>query len=213
MRRLAAEHDAQGAMTKVTVAPITSTIKGLSSEVLVGPANGLAHDCAISLDNVLTVPLDASDAPWVTSAVTRKRSWRAPWCWRMTSRWPSSNSAATRDCMSVGALVLQGCQVVCGVRTSTTQGRPASRAPCCRTPPRRPAGPVGAEVASVAGVVATVTHEGDARDPVVRRLPQDRRFPRAGRRVTVTDVMPVELLRDRAGRGSRTVGPRHRPIG
>lgn len=45
-------------MTKVTVAPITSTIKGLSSEVLVGPANGLEHDCAISLDNVLTVPVD-----------------------------------------------------------------------------------------------------------------------------------------------------------
>ena len=44
-------------MTKVTVAPISSTIKGLSSEVLVGPANGLDHDCAISLDNVLTVPV------------------------------------------------------------------------------------------------------------------------------------------------------------
>lgn len=47
---------ARAAMTKVTVAPITSTIKGLSSEVLVGPANGLDHDGAISVDNVLTVP-------------------------------------------------------------------------------------------------------------------------------------------------------------
>ncbi len=47
---------ARGAMTKVTVAPITSTIKGLSSEVLVGVDNGLDHDCAVSLDNVLTVP-------------------------------------------------------------------------------------------------------------------------------------------------------------
>ena len=44
-------------MTKVTVAPITSTIKGLSSEVLVGIDNGLDHDCAVSLDNVLTVPV------------------------------------------------------------------------------------------------------------------------------------------------------------
>ena len=43
-------------MTKVTVAPITSTVKGLSSEVPVGPANGLDHDCAISLDNVVTIP-------------------------------------------------------------------------------------------------------------------------------------------------------------
>lgn len=49
---------ARAAMTKVTVAPITTTIKGLSSEVLVGPDNGLDHDCAVSLDNVITVPVD-----------------------------------------------------------------------------------------------------------------------------------------------------------
>jgi mRNA interferase MazF len=50
---------ARAAMSKVTIAPITTTIKGLSSEVLVGPRNGLDHDCAVSLDNVLTVPADA----------------------------------------------------------------------------------------------------------------------------------------------------------
>lgn len=44
-------------MTKVTVAPITSTVKGLSSEVRVGPGNGLDHDCAVALDNVVTVPV------------------------------------------------------------------------------------------------------------------------------------------------------------
>lgn len=49
---------ARGAMTKVTVAPITTTIKGLSSEVRVGPDNGLDHDCAVALDNVVTVPVD-----------------------------------------------------------------------------------------------------------------------------------------------------------
>ena len=48
---------ARGAMTKVTVAPITSTIKGLTSEVPVGPGNGLDHDCAVSLDNVVTIPV------------------------------------------------------------------------------------------------------------------------------------------------------------
>ncbi|MBO1032065.1 type II toxin-antitoxin system PemK/MazF family toxin [Tessaracoccus sp. SD287] len=48
---------ARAAMTKVTVAPITSTIKGLSSEVRVGASNGLDHDGAVSLDNVLTVPV------------------------------------------------------------------------------------------------------------------------------------------------------------
>ena len=50
---------ARAAMTKVTVAPITSTIKGLSSEVRVGPDNGLDNDCVVSLDNVLTVPTDS----------------------------------------------------------------------------------------------------------------------------------------------------------
>lgn len=47
---------ARPAMTKVTIAPITSTIRGLSSEVRVGPANGLDHECAVALDNVVTVP-------------------------------------------------------------------------------------------------------------------------------------------------------------
>ena len=50
---------ARAAMTKVTVAPITRTIKGLSSEVRVGADNGLDHDCVVSLDNVLTVPTDS----------------------------------------------------------------------------------------------------------------------------------------------------------
>ena len=47
---------ARAAMTKVTIAPITTTVKGLSSEVRVGVPNGLDHDSAISLDNVITVP-------------------------------------------------------------------------------------------------------------------------------------------------------------
>ena len=50
---------ARAVMTKVTVAPITSTIKGLSSEVRLGPVNGLDHDCVVSVDNVLTVPTDS----------------------------------------------------------------------------------------------------------------------------------------------------------
>ena len=50
---------ARAAMTKVTVAPITSTIKGLSSEVAVGPQNGLDHASAISVDNVVTIPATA----------------------------------------------------------------------------------------------------------------------------------------------------------
>jgi mRNA interferase MazF len=39
----------------VSVAPITTTIRGLSSEVRVGPRNGLDHDSVISCDNITTV--------------------------------------------------------------------------------------------------------------------------------------------------------------
>jgi mRNA interferase MazF len=37
------------------VAPITSTIHGAPSEVLVGTAEGLKHDSAVNLDHVQTV--------------------------------------------------------------------------------------------------------------------------------------------------------------
>lgn len=47
---------ARGTMTKVTVAPITTTVKGLSSEVPLDARNGLDHDCVASLDNVVTIP-------------------------------------------------------------------------------------------------------------------------------------------------------------
>ena len=43
-------------LSRVTVAPITSTIRGLSTEVPVGRDNGLDHDSVISCDNIVTVP-------------------------------------------------------------------------------------------------------------------------------------------------------------
>src|ERR1700735_3583233 len=43
----------------VTVAPITTTIRGLSTEVLVGTANGLAEPSVVSCDNVTTIPAEA----------------------------------------------------------------------------------------------------------------------------------------------------------
>jgi mRNA interferase MazF len=49
-------------MARVTVAPITSTIRGLSTEVPVGPANGLDKPCVISCDNIVTVPASALGA-------------------------------------------------------------------------------------------------------------------------------------------------------
>lgn len=46
-------------LSRVTVAPITSTIRGLSTEVPVGRANGLDRDSVVSCDNILTVPAAA----------------------------------------------------------------------------------------------------------------------------------------------------------
>lgn len=43
-------------LERVTVAPITTTIRGLSTEVPLGQANGLDHDCVVSCDNIVTVP-------------------------------------------------------------------------------------------------------------------------------------------------------------
>ena len=43
------------AMRRVTVAPITTTAKGLSTEVPVGQANGLDEPCVVSCDNIITI--------------------------------------------------------------------------------------------------------------------------------------------------------------
>jgi len=42
-------------LSEVTVAPITSTIRDIPSEVLLTKSNGMPRDCAINLDHVQTV--------------------------------------------------------------------------------------------------------------------------------------------------------------
>jgi mRNA interferase MazF len=51
-------------VSAVTCAPITRTIRGIRSEVEVGPEEGLPEASVVSCDNVLTLPkaLLASDA-------------------------------------------------------------------------------------------------------------------------------------------------------
>jgi mRNA interferase MazF len=46
-------------LSRVTVAPITRTVRGLSTEVPVGRANGLDHDSVVNCDNIITVPVAA----------------------------------------------------------------------------------------------------------------------------------------------------------
>lgn len=48
-------------LSSVTCAPITRTIRGIRSEVELGPEHGLTEACVISCDNVITIPLDALD--------------------------------------------------------------------------------------------------------------------------------------------------------
>lgn len=43
----------------VTVAPITTTVRGLSTEVSVGTANGLTAPSVVSCDNITTILSDA----------------------------------------------------------------------------------------------------------------------------------------------------------
>jgi mRNA interferase MazF len=43
-------------LARVTVAPITSTIRGVPSEVPLGTEDGMKQPCAVNLHNVVTVP-------------------------------------------------------------------------------------------------------------------------------------------------------------
>ncbi len=43
-------------LNTVTVAPLTTTIRGLSTELQCGTANGLEERCAVACDHVTTIP-------------------------------------------------------------------------------------------------------------------------------------------------------------
>ncbi len=43
-------------LSDVTVAPITTTIREIPTEVRLGRKDGMARDCAVNLDHVQTVP-------------------------------------------------------------------------------------------------------------------------------------------------------------
>jgi mRNA interferase MazF len=48
-------HSAIGYLSRVTVAPITSSIRGVPSEVVLGPDDGLKQPSAVNLHNLVTV--------------------------------------------------------------------------------------------------------------------------------------------------------------
>lgn len=46
-------------LSTVTIAPITGTIRGLSTEVAVGPANGLEKPSVVACDHLTKIPVGA----------------------------------------------------------------------------------------------------------------------------------------------------------
>ncbi len=48
-------------LNTVTVAPLTTTIRGLSTEVQCGTVNGLDERCAVACDHITTIPAATLD--------------------------------------------------------------------------------------------------------------------------------------------------------
>ena len=51
---------------EVTIAPITTTVRNIPSEVFLSKTNGLPQDCAVNCDHLQTV-LEAKIGPLITS--------------------------------------------------------------------------------------------------------------------------------------------------
>jgi len=58
-------------LAEVTIAPITSTVRDIPSEVLLTRAEGMARDCAVNLDHVQTVA-KARIGPLITTLTPEK---------------------------------------------------------------------------------------------------------------------------------------------
>jgi mRNA interferase MazF len=74
-----------GYLSRVTVASITSTIRTVPSEVVVGVDEGLKQASPVNLHNVLTVWKAVSDAVWPV--------WVRRRCARSAARWDSRSAA------------------------------------------------------------------------------------------------------------------------
>ena len=58
-------------LNEVTIAPITSTVRNLPSEVFLTKADGMLRDCAVNCDHLQTVP-KGKIGPLITSLVPAK---------------------------------------------------------------------------------------------------------------------------------------------
>jgi mRNA interferase MazF len=62
---------------EVTVAPITSTIRDIPTEVLLTPADGMPTDCAVNLDHLQTVSKGKIGSLIMTLSAGKMRQMRA----------------------------------------------------------------------------------------------------------------------------------------
>jgi mRNA interferase MazF len=53
---LLTRHSAIRFLTGITIAPITSTVRGIPTEVALDPEDGLPGRCAVNFDNIQTIP-------------------------------------------------------------------------------------------------------------------------------------------------------------
>lgn len=63
-----------GYLGEVTIAPVTSTIRDIPSEVLLGPDDGMPHECAVNCDHIQTVAKGKIGALITTLPTVKLRS-------------------------------------------------------------------------------------------------------------------------------------------
>ena len=87
---------AVGFLDALTIAPITTTIRDIPSEVVLSPEDGLPADCAANMDNIQTVPkhrlgsliasLSSERMEEVNQAIAFALGSRCPYLWVMKLR-------------------------------------------------------------------------------------------------------------------------------
>jgi mRNA interferase MazF len=63
--------EALSRLRNIVVALVTRTVRGIETEVGIGPADGMPVECAVSLDNLRTVPRALLSEPISTLDPTR----------------------------------------------------------------------------------------------------------------------------------------------
>ncbi len=70
---LLSRDEAYAVRALVTVAPVTTRVRGLPVEVMLGAADGLPKECAVNLDTLTTVPKALLSEPVATLSSGRMR--------------------------------------------------------------------------------------------------------------------------------------------